>query len=121
MAYTIGGLLTEARGLLSDTTAGGTVVRYADTDLIAAFNDALVQARAKRPDLFLDIGLRNPVPQYAMPADAATAFPLDYGFYPAFLFYVVGRSELREDTFSDDNRAVTMMNKFISQLMQVAS
>jgi hypothetical protein len=88
---------------------------------MAAFNDALVQARAKRPDIFLDMGLRNPVPQYVMPDDGGTAFPVDPMFYPAFKYYIVGISEMREDSFSDDSRAVTMMNKFASQLLQVAS
>jgi hypothetical protein len=122
MALTIGGLILEARGILNDVvpTSGG-VTRYSDADLIAAFNDALLQARAKRPDLFLAMGLRNRVPQYVMPDDADTTFPIDSIVYPAFIYYVVGRSELREDTFSDDSRAVTMMNKFTSQLLQLAS
>lgn len=122
MSLTIGGLLTEARGMLSDTdTSVAGTTRYSDNDLIDAFNDALLQARAKRPDAFLDMGMRSQVPQYVMPDDASTAFPLDQVFYPAILFYVVGRSELREDTFSDDSRAVTLMNKFASQLLSVSS
>lgn len=120
MALTIGGLLTEARGILNDTVASPSY-RYSDTDLVNAFNDALLQARAKRPDVFLAMGLRNAVPQYAMPADSTTTFPLDPMFYPAFLYYIVGRSEMREDTFSDDSRAVQLSNKFVSQLLQVAS
>jgi hypothetical protein len=122
MALTVGGLLTEARGILQDTDPSvDGLTRYSDADLVAAFNDALLQARMKRPDIFLDMGMRNSVPQYVMPDDVATVFPLDPMFYPAFLFYVVGRSEIREDTFSDDSRAVTLMNKFVSGLLQVAS
>lgn len=122
MALTIGGLLTEARGILNDVVPlSGGVTRYSDQDLVAAFNDALLQARGKRPDLFLSMGLRNPVPQYVMPYDANTVFPLDPMVYPAFKYYVVGLSELREDTFADDGRATTLMNKFASQLLQVAS
>ncbi len=124
MALTIGGLLSEARGILNDVvpmaSSGGTT-RYSDTDLINAFNDALIQARAKRPDLFLDMGLRNAVPQYAMPGDSGTTFPLDASVYPAFLYYIVGRSELREDTFADNGRAVVLMNKFVSQLLATQS
>ena len=30
-------------------------------------------------------------------------------------------NELKEDTFSDDNRAVTLMNKFVSQLLSMQS
>lgn len=121
MALTITGLLTEARVLLSDTQ-GTPTTRYADDDLLAAFNDALIQARTKRPDLFLDMGLRNAVQQYnADDLTGSTAFPIDASVYPAFLYYIVGRSELKEDTFADDNRAVTLMNKFVSQLLQVSS
>lgn len=121
MAYTIGELLVEARGLLSDVTPVDGDTRYSDTDLVNAFNDALLQVRAKRPDAFLDMGLRNPVPRYSMPGDDDTVFPLDPAFYPAILYYIVGRSELREDTFADDGRATVMMNKFVSQLLQIAS
>lgn len=122
MAYTIGGLLLEARGILNDVTPIGTgSTRYTDTDLINAFNDALIQARTKRPDLFIDMGLRNAVPQYSMPNDTNTPFPIDYSVYPAFLFYIVGRSELRDDTYTQDGRASALLAKFIGQLTQVAS
>ena len=121
MALTLGGLLYEARVLLNDITPTDGATRYSDSDLILAFNNALLEARAKRPDLFLDMGLRNAVPQYAMPDDTNTAFPLDAMTYPAFLYYVVGISELKEDTFADNNRATVLMNKFVSQLLQVAS
>lgn len=120
MALTIGGLLTEARALLQDASSVDGSTRYSDDDLIAAFNDAMLQARVKRPDAFLDIGMQTAVTQYTT-GNLATAFPLDPIFYPAFLFYVVGRSELREDTFSDDSRAVTLMNKFVAQLLQAPS
>src|SRR5579863_8929574 len=121
MALTIGGLLTEARGILNDMPPASGQTRYSDTDLVNAFNDALLQAYAKRPDVFLDIGLRNTIPQYAMPADTSTPFPIDARYYPAFLFYIVGHSELREDVYTDNQRATTLMNKFVSQLLQVAS
>jgi hypothetical protein len=122
MALTIGGLLTEARALLQDVSSVDGTSRYSDADLIAAFNDAMLQTRAKRPDAFLtaSLGLQTAVTQYTT-SDLAVAFPLDPIFYPAFLFYVVGRSELREDTFADDSRAVTLANKFVSQLLQAAS
>lgn len=117
MARTIGELLTEARGVLQDTQP---TYRYSDADMIAYFNDALLQARSKRPDAFLDMGLRNTVPQYTT-GDTTVAFPIDLAYWSAFLFYLVGMCEIREDTFSDDSRAVTMLNKFVSQLLQVAS
>lgn len=128
-ARTIGGLIAEARAILQDTleTAASSPTqsqpgyRYSDADMMAAFNGAMSEARAKRPDLFLAIGLRTPLPVYAVPGDMGTAFPLDTSVYDAFLYYLCGRAELREDTFANDSRATVMMNKFVSQLLQVSS
>jgi hypothetical protein len=121
MARTVGGLISEARQLLNDTVPISGLPRYEDAELTAALNDGLLQTRAKRPDAFLRFGLRQAVPVYALPADTNTELPVEDQFYSPLLFYVVGRSELTEDTFSDDNRAVTLMSKFVSQLLKVAS
>lgn len=124
MARTIATLLLEARAILQDVIPAGSPdgTRYTNQDLLDAFNDALLQARAKRPDLFLDMGLRNPIPQYNTDdITANTAFPIDPMVYGAFIFYIVGRSELRDDTFADDKRAEMLLSRFVSQLLQVAS
>lgn len=122
MAYTITQLLLEARGLLSDTVAAGPVTRYSDQDLLNAFNGGMARARTKRPDLFIDMGLRSAVPQYTTnDLTANTPFPLDPSTYSAFLYYIVGLCELRDDTFADDKRAELMIAKFTSELLQVAS
>ncbi len=119
MARTIGSVLAEARTLLQDKVAL-PAYRYTDPELLEAFNGAMVEARAKRPDLFLALGLRTPVTTYATTA-VALPFPLDFSVYDAFVYYVVGRSELREDTFADDGRAAVLMNKFVSQLLKFES
>lgn len=118
---TLGRLLLDARAILNDTVETSGSLRFSDEDLIQAFNNALLQARAKRPDAFLVMGLRSEVPQFTMPDDVDTPFPLDQIFYSPFLFYVVGHSELREDTFTDDGRATALVNKFVTGLLQVAS
>lgn len=116
---TIATLISEARTLLqdSDPVPG---YRYTDAEMLQAFNGAMSETRAKRPDLFLDLGLRNPVPFYTV-TDLAAPFPLDTNVYSAFVFYVVGRSEMREDVFTEDGRAQVLMAKFIQQLLTVAS
>ena len=119
MARTIGSLLTEARVILQDQESGA--YRFPDADLIQAFNGALLEAKTKRPDLFLGMGLRTAVPTYDAVADLTTAFPLDDVAYTPILYYIVGRTELRESTYSDDSRAVSLMNKFVSQLTGVIS
>jgi hypothetical protein len=119
---TFGILIGEARTLLTDKLPGsGSELRYADSEMFEAINGFMVEVRAKRPDLFLSIGLRNGVPFYSAATDMNTPFPLDTSVYSAFVYYCVGRCELREDTFSEDSRATTLMNKALSQLLTVQS
>jgi hypothetical protein len=121
MTRTVGGLIGEARVLLNDVIPISGLPRYEDSELVMALNDAVVQTRSKRPDAFLRYGLRLAVPVYSLPADEITELPIEDQFYPPILAYVVGRSELTEDTFATDGRAVTLMNRFVSQLLKVAS
>jgi hypothetical protein len=112
-------LINEARTLLQDhiPTSGG-VQRYSDFEMLEAINTFVTEVRAKRPDLFIPMGLRQPVPYYTT---TDTVFPLDLSVWSAFVYYLVGRAELREDTWSDDGRATAMMNKAVSQLLSVQS
>jgi len=121
MSRTVGVLIAEARQLLNDEIPISGLPRYADAELVAAVNEGVLQVRAKRPDAFLRYGLRTATPVYSLPNDNGTIFPFEDQFYSPLLFYVVGRSELTEDTFADDGRAVTLMSKFVSQLLKVAS
>lgn len=107
--------------MLNDVVPISGLPRYADAALVAAVNDGVQQVRAKRPDAFLRFGLRTTIPIYSMPADSATELPFEDQFYAAMLYYVVGRSELTEDTFTDDGRAVALTGKFVQQLLRVAS
>jgi hypothetical protein len=121
MAYTWGGIIAEARVLLQDVlpTSGG-VLRYSDAEMFQGINAFMTEVRTKRPDLFLPIGLRTAIPFFST-ADMNTAFPLSTSVYTAFVYYLVGRAELREDTWADDGRAVAMLNKAVSQLLSVQS
>jgi hypothetical protein len=128
---TIDQVVQQARTLLQDTVETvASSYRYSDQDIMDNFNGAMIEARRLRPDLFLAYGLRTPLPLYtladlgnpsASPPVASTAFPLDEQYFMAAVYYVVGRAELREDTFSDNSRAIALMNKFTSQLMQAAA
>lgn len=119
-------LINEARTLLQDKEppstgpdTGGT--RFSDAELFECINGFMAEIRSKRPDVYLLIGLRNGVPYYSWMTDMDVPFPLDVSVYNAFVYYVVGRCELRDDPYSDDSRAVTLMNKSINQLLAVAS
>jgi hypothetical protein len=89
--------------------------------MFESINAMLAEVRTKRPDLFLPIGLRKALAFYSSATDMNVAFPLDTSCYSAFVYYLVGRAELREDTFSDDSRAVSLMNKSLSQLLTISS
>jgi hypothetical protein len=122
MGRTFGTLIGEARTMLQDKigTSGGAL-RYTDDEMFEAINSMLAEVRTKRPDLFLPLGLRKPLAFYTAATDMSTSFPLDTSCYSAFVYYLVGRAELREDTFSEDSRAVSMMNKAVSQLLSIQS
>jgi hypothetical protein len=122
MARTFGIMIGEARTILQDKLpTSGSALRYSDAEMFEAINAMLADVRTKRPDLFLPLGLRLPLAYYDAATDMNTAFPLDVSCYNAFVYYLVGRAELREDTFSDDGRAVALMNKAVSQLLTLAS
>jgi hypothetical protein len=119
---TWGDVILEARTLLQDKLpTSGSALRYTDDEMFESINGFLTEVRTKRPDLLLPFGLRNPLPRYAAATDMNTAFPLDLSVYDAFVYYLVGRQELREDTWATDGRAVTLMNKAVSQLLSIQS
>ena len=118
---TIGDLLSEARTLLNDKVSTNPAYRYSNDELLEAFNGAMTEARAKRPDLFLGtLGLRAALPLYTAD-DLEEEFPLPEWVYPTVLNYVVGRTSVRDDTYANDSRAVVMMNRFVNQLLGVNS
>jgi hypothetical protein len=71
---------------------------------------AVGEARRIRPDLFIAT-LRDDVPVYTSTAmDAQVPMP-DMFFLPVVNF-VAGRAELRDDQFTTDGRAVTLIQLF---------
>lgn len=119
---TFGTLINEARTLLQDKLpTSGSALRYSDDEFFECINAFMAEVRAKRPDLFLRLGLRVPLGFYTAAQNMNTPFPLDTSVWSAFVYYLVGRTEMREDTWSDDGRATAMMNKAVAQLLQVQS
>ena len=111
---TVQDYVDESRRLLQDQI---TPFRYPDADLVAALNIGLAEARRLRPDLFL--------PSFAIPyfttlaADGGKAVAIEVQFRSAFVYYLVGRMQLRDDESTTDARAASLLNKFIGQLMTV--
>lgn len=131
MAKTWQNLITEARDTLQDTRAP---YRYPDTLLLSLLNQGLQELGRIRPDAFWDrfvdgdilipevvavdalpdtdtetISLTEDA-QVALSAEVATDISMQ--FYNPVLFYVIGRTELVDDEFSSDGRAMAMLGQF---------
>ncbi len=116
-ALTYGQLLTQVRTIVQDQVQP---YRYQDSELYFALTEAMADARRLRPDLFLAQGLDAP-PMLITAAQAAAPFPIAWQYVPAFIDYVIGRAESRDDTYTDDSRAVTFMTRFAQRLTGASS
>jgi hypothetical protein len=106
--------VSEARVLLQDQVE---TYRYANAELISALNLAIMTARRNRPDLFLEV---STIPQFTT-ADVTnnTAFAMDIQYRVAFLFFMVGFAQLRDEEDTQDTRAAAFIQKFTQQLMTI--
>lgn len=123
---TIDDLVAEARTLLNDSTVP---YRFSNEILLRSFNTALREIYRYRPDAYVGNFTsgalsRNLVNTYdetdlgTIPT--LTAFPLDDRmFYSPVLYYTVGLTELSDDEFTDDNRAMTLLTAFRTTLVGV--
>lgn len=109
MARTVADVLSRVQETLQDLAG----VRYPQTQLIGYLNDAVLEARSIRPDLFIGV-FEVPIEDVV---DPAAPFPLPDQFFPAVCFYVSGRAELRDDEFAVDGRAMTLLSSFGKKLI----
>ena len=113
---TLGQVLTESRRLLQDEI---TPYRYPDADLTDALNVAILEARRIRADLFLPQKFKLPYFSVS-PVDLAAKFDMvEPQFRQAFVYYIVGRMEMRDDEQTQDNRAVAMLGTWKATLLGV--
>ena len=116
---TVGDFVTEARVLLQDTRVP---FRYADAELIMALNIGLREARRLRADLFLD-NLDFTLPDLVTTGAGvmAQAVPMEDFYRPAFIYFMVGRAQLRDQEDTTDQRAGALIQKFTGQMLTIAS
>ncbi len=84
--------------------------RYSNADLVTALNYAILEARRLRPDL-LRAYLGAELPEYSAD-DMGETVEVDQQYRVAFLYYVCGQAQLRDDENNQDSRASALMNKF---------
>ena len=117
MSRTYSQVIERARRILQDLDAGN--FRYGDQEMVDAVNDALLEVRRVRPDLFISVGFD---PQDVDIADIAITFlPIEAYYFQTLVYLTSGYAMLRDDRFSLDSRAVNLLNKGVSQLITVAS
>lgn len=117
-------VVTEARQIINDTV---TPYRWSNDWLISNFNTALRELYRYRPDAFIGNFTQgaltnNPIPTYDAETDLAqdppTPLPVDDRlFFDALMLFVTGRTELSDDEFADDNRAMTLTTAFRNMLI----
>lgn len=109
---TVQDYVNRARVLLLDQVEP---YRYSTSDLVDALNMGIMEARRLRPDV-LQAYLRTTPPSFSSTALSALV-PIDVQYRSAFVYYVCGQAQLRDDENVQDSRAVTFLNKFTSQLL----
>jgi hypothetical protein len=114
---TVGAYLKESRVLLQDTRVP---YRYSDAELVDCLNTGILEARRLRADLFL--------PTFTIPyfdtsgtINSTAKVAIDPMYRPAFLYYIVGKAQLRDEESTTDQRASAFLTKFTSQLLTIAS
>jgi hypothetical protein len=107
---TVAKFITQARVLLQD---GTEPYRYSDEEMIQSLNLAVLEARRLRSDLFLALDF---VPQVYTASGNATT-DIDAQYRPAFLYFMVGYAQLRDEEQNQDQRAGALITKFATQLV----
>lgn len=114
---TVGQIIARARALLQDQVEP---YRYSTPDLIASLNEACMEAKRLRPDLYLRT-LKLSLPAFAAEADTVTNDKIPSEYRPTFIYYIVGNAQLRDEEDTQDQRATIFLNKFTAQLLQIPS
>jgi hypothetical protein len=108
---TVQNYVTAARGLLQDKVAP---YRYEDSDLLEGLNFAMLDAKKLRPDLFRGLTLQS------FSTVDTTAVVIDEMYRVAFVYYIVGHAQLRDEEDDQDNRANQFRAKFSALLLSLA-
>lgn len=106
--------INASRILLQDTLESAP--RYTDADFRLALMLAFDEAYRIRPDIFI----RMEQPDI-MTATMAFEVPVPRGYQSAFIYYMCGHVQLRDQEDTQDNRATVFLNKFVMQLLTTAA
>lgn len=111
---TVQDYIDRARVLLLDQVEP---YRYPTEDLVEALNMGILEARRLRPDL-LKSYFRTTLPEFTTSGMAASV-PVDPQYRVAFVYYICGQAQLRDNEDNQDNRSAAFLNKFVSQMISI--
>ncbi len=121
MALTVKDLIYQAREVVQDLGMEydfSDPDRHSDEKLIRYLNTALADCYRLRPDLFFPLAQdRQPVQFTTDDITNSTPWPLEPGYWSAFVDYVAGYVGLGDDEFAQEGRAVTLLNRFSQKLL----
>lgn len=113
---TVNDYIVSARRLLLDEVEP---YRYPTPDLVDALNFGFLEARRLRPDLLLS-RFRTSLPSYSS-SNLSAPVDLDPQYRLAFLYFICGQAQLRDDEPTQDQRAAGFLGKFIAQLQTISA
>jgi hypothetical protein len=111
---TVQDFVDRARVLLLDQVEP---YRYPTLDLVEGMNLAILEARRLRPDLMRAF-FRSSLPDFSTAAMTASV-PIDEQYRVAFVYYICGHAQLRDDENNQDARSAAFLNKFVAQLLTI--
>jgi hypothetical protein len=121
IAKTIDDAINEARLIVSDARAP---YRYSDSSMLSHLNTALAEVYRYRPDAYIGnfttatLGVNNVTSYVSGDLGISTLFPLDNRLYfNPVVFFIAGRAELSDDEFTDNSRAMQLLQSFRSMLI----
>ncbi len=112
---TVQDYVDRARVLLQDQVSP---YRYTDDELVAALNLSILDARRLRPDLFLSTFASLPV--FTSTGMSGQNVSIEQMYRVAFVYYIIGHAQLRDQEEGQDARATVFLNKFNSMLTTLA-
>jgi hypothetical protein len=111
---TVQDYVNRARVLLQDQVVP---YRYPDTDFVESLSEGIMEARRLRPDILRGY-LRTTLPSYSTSSMSASV-DIDPQYRTAFVYYICGQAQLRDDENTQDSRSAAFLNKFVSQLLNI--
>ena len=111
---TVQDYVDRARVLLLDEVEP---YRYPTVDLVEALNMGIMETRRLRPEV-LKSYFRTSLPEFTATAMTAPV-PIDPQCRVAFVYYICGQAQLRDDENNQDSRSAAFLNKFVAQLLTI--